>query len=325
MKKIDGAFAMVVCALCWSLAGVFMKYVHVNSFAVAGFRSMFAFVTIMAYARHFPRVVLFKDAGNAKDDNSETEITSKPAKKIDGSKKIDGRGTLYLWLGALSYAATMVMFCAANKLTYSANAVLLQYTFPIWIIAFGPLILHEKNTKIDYLAIAGVCIGMFLFFAENIFATPDTKFADTKVAGNIIAFISGITFAVSTIFQRKQSLYNPEANTSFDSFMLAQLITAIAGLPFIFTTPDGIPDAQSLVFLVLLGCLQMGAANITYSIGIKKVNALSASLITMIEPLMNPIWVLIFVHEIPGVMCICGGLLIIASVIFREVFIKKLA
>lgn len=310
MKKIDGAFALVVCAFCWSLAGVFMKYVNINSFAVAGFRSTFAFITIAVFAKRFPRLVLFKTDDEKLLQNAKV-------------KKVDGFGTLYLWLSAISYAVTMILFCLANKLTYSANAVLLQYTFPIWIIAFGPLILKEKNTKIDYITILGVCIGMFLFFAENIFAPSDGKFSETKLLGNIIAFISGISFAGCTIFQRKQSLYTPGDNTSFDSFMLAQLITAIFGLPFIFAKPDGIPDLQSFIFLILLGSIQMGLANITYSIGIKKVNALSASLITMIEPLMNPVWVLIFVHEIPGILCITGGILIIISVIFREVMIKK--
>lgn len=315
MIKIEGAFALVICGLCWSLAGVFMKYVSINSFAVAGFRSFFAFITIMIYAKHFPRFVLYKNQKT--NDVSNPDISAKPARKIDG------HATLYLWLGALSYAATMVMFCIANKLTYSANAVLLQYTFPIWIIAFGPLILKEKNTKIDFIAILGVCVGMLLFFAENIFGVSDSKFSDTKLLGNIIAFASGITFAFCTIFQRKQAIYTPDDNTSSDSFMLAQLITAVFGLPFIFAVPNGIPDVKSLIFLVLLGCIQMGFANITYSIGIKKVNALSASLITMIEPLMNPVWVFIFVHELPGMLCVCGGVLIIASVVFREVMIKK--
>ncbi len=310
MVKIEGALALAVCALCWSLAGVFLKYVDINSFATAGFRSLFAFLTLMAFTNRFPRIRIFEtDEGGQK--------------AVSKAKKINRKATLYLWLSAISYAVTMIIFCLANKLTYSANAVLLQYTFPIWIIIFGPLILGEKNTKVDYIAIAGVIVGMLLFFAENIFAVPDGKFKDTQVLGNLLALFSGVSFAGTTIFQRKQSMISPMDNTSFDSFMLAQLIATVFGAPFVFFTSDGIPGIKSFIFLILLGCVQMGFANIAYSIGIKKVRALSASLITMIEPLMNPVWVFIFVHELPGFLCILGGILIIACVILREVFNKR--
>ena len=105
--------------------------------------------------------------------------------------------------------------------------------------------------------------------------------------------------------------------------MLAQLLTAIFGLPFVFLSEGGIPDSRSLIFLLLLGFLQMGIPNIMYSIGIKKVTALSASLITMIEPLMNPVWVFIFVHEIPSARCIAGGVIILGFILLREFVSKK--
>jgi drug/metabolite transporter (DMT)-like permease len=316
MKKLDGAWAMVICALGWSLAGVFIKYVNINSFALAGFRSAIAFVTIAAFSRRLPRFVI-----RAKSDD-------------DGAAKIDRKRTLYLWLAALNYAATMILFCLCNKLTYSANAVLLQYTNPAWIIIFGPFFLGEKNTRMDFIAIGGVVIGMLLFFADTIFGNAingissneiaQPEFADTIVLGNILALVSGVTFGLTTVFQRKQQLLAQVAgdtndNTASDAFMIAQIITAVFGLIFVFTTDNGIPDSKSLLFLVLLGVFQMGIPNIAYGIGIKKVRALSASLITMLEPLMNPIWVLIFVHEVPSVFSIIGGIIILGFILLREI------
>ena len=108
-------------------------------------------------------------------------------------------------------------------------------------------------------------------------------------------------------------------NTASDAFMIAQIITAIFGLIFVFTTDNGIPDSKSLLFLVLLGVFQMGIPNIAYGLGIKKVRALSAALITMLEPLMNPIWVLIFVHEVPSVFSIVGGIIILGFILLREI------
>ena len=316
MKKIDGAWAMVICAIGWSLAGVFMKYVNINSFAMAGFRSVFAFITIAALTRHLPRFVIKTETGET-----------------------DKKCTLYLWLAALNYAATMILFCLCNKLTYSANAVLLQYTNPAWIILLGPLLLGETNTRIDYVSIIGVVIGMLLFFAETIFgslfvnasAASENIVAavnpDTVTLGNILALVSGITFGLTTIFQRKLQLISQgkttNTNTAGDAFMIAQIITAAFGLIFVFTTDNGIPDKQSLLFLVLLGVVQMGIPNVAYTIGIKKVRALSASLITMLEPLMNPVWVFLFVHEVPSVFSIIGGIIILGCILLREIVNKR--
>jgi drug/metabolite transporter (DMT)-like permease len=316
VKKFDGAWAMVICAIGWSLAGVFMKYVNINSFAMAGFRSVFAFITIAALTRHLPRFVIKTETGET-----------------------DKKSTLYLWLAALNYAATMILFCLCNKLTYSANAVLLQYTNPAWIILLGPLLLGETNSRIDYVSIIGVVIGMLLFFAETIFgslfvnasAASENIVAavnpDTVTLGNILALVSGITFGLTTIFQRKLQLISQgnttNTNTAGDAFMIAQIITAAFGLIFVFTTNNGIPDKQSLLFLVLLGIVQMGIPNVAYTIGIKKVRALSASLITMLEPLMNPVWVFLFVHEVPSVFSIIGGIIILGCILLREIVNKR--
>lgn len=316
--KIDGAFALVICALGWSLAGVFMKYVNINSFAMAGFRSTFAFATIAVLSKRLPRFVIRTQS------NSQTKESKKQNKA-----PVDKKRTFYLWMASINYAVTMILFCLCNKLTYSANAVLLQYTNPAWIILLGPFFLGEKNTKVDYISIFGVVIGMILFFADSIFGTSSGEFAQTEVLGNILALVSGITFGLTTIFQRKQQIVaeqsgsNQNENTSSDAFMLAQIITALFGLPFVFISQNGIPDLQSIIFLVLLGVFQMGIPNITYAIGIKKVRALSVSLITMLEPLMNPIWVLLFVHEIPSIYCILGGVMILGCILLREVFNKK--
>lgn len=323
--KIDGAWAMVICAIGWSLAGVFMKYVSINSFAMAGFRSIFAFITIAALTRHFPRFVIKTNEGT-----------------------IDKKPTLYLWLAALNYAATMILFCLCNKLTYSANAVLLQYTNPAWIILLGPFLLGEKNTRVDYLSIIGVIIGMLLFFADTIFgsilgsstntATSAVVNPNTITLGNILALVSGVTFGLTTIFQRKLQLLSistgdkitkenvsSKSNTAGDAFMIAQIITAVFGFIFVFTTDNGIPDKKSLLFLVLLGVVQMGIPNVAYTIGIKKVRALSASLITMLEPLMNPVWVFIFVHEVPTLFSIIGGVIILGCILMREIVNKRKA
>jgi drug/metabolite transporter (DMT)-like permease len=307
----EGAWALVICALGWSLGGVFLKYVNVNSFAIAGLRSTFAFLVMAVFTRQLPHFYV----------------------KDEASGKVDRAQTIYLWLSALSYAATMIMYVISNKLTYAANVIFLQYTSPVWVILFSAIILGEKNRKIDYITFAGIAVGMVLFFADSLMENQSGEFAETALLGNTIAALSGVTWAATTLFQRKQQLLIaekiretgkiPSHNTSKDAFMLAQIITASFGLPFIFLMERGVPDLRSLTFLLLLGLLQMGIPNIMYSIGIKKVTALSASLITMIEPLMNPVWVFLFVHEIPTVKSIVGGVIILGFILLREFVSKK--
>ena len=293
MKKPEGAWALVICALGWSLGGVFLKYVSINSFAIAGLRSLFAFIAISLMSRTLPAFFV----------------------KDESSGKVDRAQTVVLWLSALSYAGTMITYVFGNKLTYAANVIFLEYTSPVWVILLSSILLGEKNRKIDYITFGGIVVGMLLFFADGLFEKHTGEFADTAVIGNIFGILSGVCYASTTLFQRKQP--------SKDAFMLAQLITAAFGLPFVFLMEGGMPDSRSLIFLLLLGFLQMGIPNIMYAIGIKKVTALSASLITMIEPLMNPVWVFLFVHEIPSVRCIAGGVIILGFILMREIISKK--
>jgi len=313
MKKPEGAFALVICALGWSLGGVFLKYVNINSFAIAGLRSLFAFISIAAISHTLPAFFV----------------------KDQSTGKVDKPQTIVLWLSALSYAGTMITYVFGNKLTYAANVIFLEYTSPVWVILLSSILLGEKNRKIDYITFGGIVIGMLLFFADGLFEKHSGEFAETAVIGNLFGILSGVCYAGTTLFQRKQQMLaaerirqNPQAvktkhDTSRDAFMLAQLLTAVFGLPFVFLSEGGMPDGRSLIFLLLLGFLQMGIPNIMYAIGIKKVTALSASLITMIEPLMNPVWVFIFVHEIPSARCIAGGVIILGFILLREFVSKK--
>ncbi len=311
MKKPEGATALVICAFGWSLGGVFLKYVNVNSFAASGLRSFFAFIVIAVLSKRLPSLVV-KNEKNGKTNPQETA---------------------FLWLSALSYAGTMITYVIGNKLTYAANVIFLEYTSPVWVILLSKLLLGEKNRKIDYITFAGIIAGMLLFFADSLLETNKGEVAKNATLGNLFGVMSGIFYAGTTLFQRKQQTLLAQRiresgettvnqDTSRDAFMIAQLITSAFGLPFVFLMDKGIPDSQSLIFLILLGFLQMGIPNIMYSIGIKKVTALSASLITMIEPLMNPVWVFIFVHEKPTTKSIAGGLIILGFILLRE-FVSK--
>lgn len=294
---MNGVLALVLCGIGWSSAGIFMKYIDASSFTIAGLRSLVAFFTLLVLTRKFPKFVVRQNEG----------------KTEDGKKApIDKKQTLNLWIAAVSYSATMIMFCMANKMTYAANAVLLQYTEPIYIVMLSPFLLGEKNSKIDYICVIGVLGGMVLFFADSLFGNSGSM-TSRIFWGNIIAILSGVTFALTTMFMRRV-----QGEATKTSFMLSQIITFIFCIPFIIQ--NGLLDARSMLFLVLLGSIQMGIPNFLFAVGIGKVRALSAVLIEMIEPLMNPIWVALFYKEIPTWTCITGGVIILLFVVGNQVF-----
>lgn len=271
--------ALVLCALLWSTGGFLIKLVDWNPLAIAGVRSLIGAVTICAVLRRFPSFCVRQKSGT-----------------------VDREATFNLWAGAVCYALTLLLFVAATKMTTAANAVLLQYTNPVWVILFGPVLLNEKNRKSDYLAVAGVMAGMLLFFSGGL--------SGGSFSGNILAVLSGITDGFMSIFMRRQKNGHPE-----DSFTLSHFITLAVSLPFWFVSPH--LSAQSVLCLFLLGIFQIGIPSILYAMGISRVRALSAGLISMLEPLMNPVWVLLAVHEVPSGTTIAGGMIILGSIVLR--------
>jgi len=208
--------------------------------------------------------------------------------------------SVQIW-GAILYAGTVISFVTANKLTTAANAILLQYGAPVYVAILSAPILGEKTTRADWVTIFIVLLGMGIFFLD--------KLKPGNLLGNIIAILSGITFALFIIFMRKQKDGSP-----IDSVLLGNILTALIGLPFMFKS---MPSKLSWIGLILLGTVQLGLSYIFYSIAIKEVTALESILIPIIEPVLNPIWVFLVIGETPGKYALIGGTIILASVTLR--------
>ncbi|MBQ6028972.1 MAG: EamA family transporter, partial [Treponema sp.] len=225
-------------------------------------------------------------------------------------KKIDWSATTNLLLGGFFYAATMLLFVPATKMTTAANAILLQYTNPIYIIIFGPLLAGEKSDWIDIAAVAGILAGMVLLLWGDL--------GGGQMAGNILALLSGVTYGGTTIFLRRAKNTRPS-----DSLNLSCLLSFLFAIPFIVKA--GLPQsAMSYPALLCLGVFQIGMPAVLLSIGIEKVPALSSVIITMIEPMMNPVWVALFAGEVPSASSVFGGLVILACIV-AHVALKRAA
>lgn len=287
--KLNPAVALFFCALLWSSGGILIKLTDWNVLAIAGIRSLLGALTIILVLRRLPRLAVRDANGN-----------------------IDRRQTSDRIIAAVCYAATMILFTAATKLTTAANAILLQYTSVLYVIILGTVLLGEKNKWIDYVAAAGIFNGMVLLVSDGFSANALTM---QNFLGIVLALVSGIGFGLTTIYMRRQKDGHPE-----DSFTLANLLTFIIAIPFIIT--GGMPNWGSVGALILLGTLQIGIPSVLFSLGITRLTAVSTILITMLEPVMNPVWVLIFYGEVPSVRSIAGGLVILIFLFFR-VYVKS--
>ena len=203
--------------------------------------------------------------------------------------------------GAVCYAATVVLFVLANKWTTAANAILLQYTAPIYVALLSYWFLRERIGKWDIAAITATFGGMILFFLDDL--------STGGIVGNFVAILSGIAFAGTALFLRKQKDGSP-----VESVFLGNIIAFLIGVPFMLQSS---PDATGWLGLILLGVFQLGCSYILYAEAIKYVTALEGILIPIIEPVLNPIWVFLLLGEIPGQWAVCGGIIVLLSITLR--------
>lgn len=213
------------------------------------------------------------------------------------------------WGAAISFALTVLLFVAATKLTTAANAIFLQYTAPIYVALLSVPLLKEKVTAIDWTVLVAIVGGMLVFFAEEV--SPE------HLAGNLIAIASGISFAGIAICLRLQ-----KGKSTFESIILGHFMTAIVGAPFLLMGP--LPTGQDLGLIAVLGVFQLGLPYILYGYAIAHVTALEATLVPVIEPILNPVWVAVFRGETPSRYALIGGGIVLTAVLIHSLLKLKM-
>ncbi|MBF0480332.1 MAG: DMT family transporter [Desulfovibrionaceae bacterium] len=209
--------------------------------------------------------------------------------------------------GAACYALTMLTFVTATKLTTAANAILLQYTAPFYVAVAAPRLLGETTRKADWLTLAAAFGGMTLFFMGDL--------SGDGLLGNILAIVSGLSFAGLAVFLRGQKDASP-----WHSVLLGNALTAAVCLPFCLQTAPGPSDWLVLAFL---GVVQTGLSYYLYSLAIKHVRALDALLVPIVEPVLNPAWVLLVHGEQPSPQAVLGGAIVLAASAARGVLVAR--
>jgi DME family drug/metabolite transporter len=271
-NPIRNRLLLVSAAILFSTGGAAFKAISLNAWQVAGFRSAIAALVL---------------------------LVALPEARRGWSWRIVPV--------ALAYAATLVTFVVANKLTTAANAIFLQSTAPLYLLLLGPLLLHEPIRRSDLLYLGGVFAGVTLFFigTESAVATaPDPP------RGNLVALGSGVTYALMLAGLRWVSRTG-RGSTGLAAAALGNLFAFACTMPMAF--PVHSVTASDIAVLVYLGVVQIGVAYILLTMALRHVPAVEATTVLMLEPALNPVWSWLAHGERPGALSLAGGGLILAA------------
>lgn len=263
-KNTKGIMYVLLAAIFWSTGGVLIKFIPWNAMAINGIRS--------AVALGFFFVV---------------------------QRKIKVRVNKTILLAAICLAMNNILYVYANKMTTAANAIVLQYLSPIFVLIFSSIKERKLPSLKQVIIVLTAFLGMALFFFDQLDAG--------KLLGNILAIVAGLFFA-GIFFVNSL----PESSSN-DSSMIGFVISFVVGLPFCFQEVEQV-QASAVIAVLVLGIVQVGLAYYVFGKGSKLVNPVTASLIGMIEAILNPLWVLLLYGEQPGRWALVGSVLILGSI-----------
>ena len=279
---------VLLAAVLWSTGGLGVKSVDMQPLALAGFRSAFAAPVLGVFA-----LILARRHGSI------GALVKRPL----------------VWAAAFSYAVMVVSFVIAAKLTTAANAILLQYSGPIYVALLSWPVLRERVRATDIAATVLCFCGMCLFFFDRV--------SSQGRVGDLVAIVSSFGFAGVPILMRLEYVKRPNEHAAAlgpaVAMTLGNLIACGVALPAMAhaaSSPIGVGGWGAVVFL---GVFQIGVAYVLYAAAVNALPALRSTLLATIEPILNPLWVAIVRGERPTKWAAIGGAIILASVTLQAV------
>ena len=219
------------------------------------------------------------------------------------------RGGAVLLATIVCYAGCLATFVVATKWTTAANAIFLQYSGVVWVLLLAPLVVGEPYRPGDAAAVTVALGGMALFFVGQLDAGSR--------AGNAIAVLSGIFFGAEILLLRRAPGTPAETAVTYGN-----VLNAVALAPFVVATSPRI-DAGSAVIIALLGTCQLAGGVILFVRGLRHVRATHASLVGMLEPIANPIWVFLLLGETPSRWALLGGAIVLGAIAARTMLVAE--
>ena len=267
---------VLLAAVLLSTGGAAIKLCSLTGWQVASFRSAVAAIAVLVLAR--------------------------PARR-DFDRRV-------LLVGS-AFAATLIVFAVANKLTTAANAIFLQSTAPLYILVLAPRLLGEHFQRRDLGVVIAMVIGMSLFFVGE---QPSFSSAPEPVRGNAVAALSGLTWALTVIGLRWLSRAGGGPGAML---LIGNVIASAVCLPL--ALPVGAATAADWALIAYLGVFQIVAAYLLVSAGLRHLTALEGMLLLLLEPVLNPVWAALVQGEVPGALSLAGGAVILGATVWKTV------
>lgn len=262
---------LLIGAVLWSTGGYFIKEIDAGALSITFFRSLFSALWLLPFVpgRKFP----------------------KPADMA---------------VSIILFAMLLGLYVGSTKATTAANAIFLQYTAPIYVMAFGPWLLGERLRRADVIPLAICLSGIVVLFAGNR--------GSTDAEGLWMGVGSGLFYGLFLLWLRRLRYADPIAVTFANCLGVAVILAPFPGVWDV--------DAPNLGLLVIMGAVQFAIPYVVFTRGLRDVTSSEASLIALIEPVLNPIWVLLLLGEQPTQATIIGGAIILAGLGLRYAVLR---
>lgn len=260
---------MVIYAVLLSIGGIFIKLISCNPLLIAGGRSIFSALLVAGFMKY---------------------------------RKIPVKFTKYSVAAGVGLGISSILFVTANKLTTAANAIVLQYAAPVFILLISAVLFGQKIKKREIIVVACTMAGIVLFFFDQI--------SPGSILGNITAILSGFFLAIMFVMVGQGG---DDDSVRMSGILFAHCLTVVIGFPAGAVMTESITGTE-IMLIIFLGLFQLGIPYILYAIAAKDCPPLACSLIAMLEPMLNPTWVAIFAGEIPGMFAFIGAAIIIGTV-----------
>lgn len=272
--------ALLAAGLLWSLGGVFIKSLPVSALGITLYRSFFAALCLLPLLRG-RRLPKLRDTAVA----------------------------------VLLYTLLLALYVSATQGTSAANAIFLQYTAPVYALLLGPRFFGDPLRREDLWTVAAAMVGMALLFFGN--------FRGGEELALVMGAGSGLMFGLFMLWLRRMRREDPFAVTAMNNLGVALVAAVLVGvtrpseLALVPKALSGGPELKTALLLLLMGGLQIAAPYVLFSYGLRHVTAVEAGLLALVEPVLNPVWVMIGVREVPTWPTLAGGALILTALAVR--------
>lgn len=257
---------MVLASILFATGGLVLKFNDWNPLAVNGIRSIFGAVVIGLFMKithrqvHLNRTVCF---------------------------------------GAISYVLMTTLFVISNRLTAAGNAIVLQYSCPLWIVLLSWIAFHKMPTRNEWLAMILIGGGILCFFIDSL--------QSEGILGDLTALASGFFYGVLFMVN------SMKGGDALSSVLIGQILAAVFFSPFSASCAWIWPNLLSIFWL---GTFQVGLAYLFFSLGTARVSPLRACLINGFEPILNPLLCAAAGFETLSGLSLLGAGIVILSVLW---------